>query len=191
MNYSPPGSSAPGISQARILEWFATSFSRRSFWPGTEPTSPALAGRFFTTEPWGKTWELVFKWSWDSTLFDSETQKEVQWGGLREKINSLLNRGLQRETSLLCRMWTKNLSLNCRPLHYLYLWPLQLWVWRGEPWKGREMERTWKLADIIKLLVVVLRVASYLEFWVREIMNFPQYLGHLVTFCITYSRNHH
>ena len=25
MNYSPPGSSAPGISQARILEWFATS----------------------------------------------------------------------------------------------------------------------------------------------------------------------
>ena len=30
---SPPGSSAHGISQARILEWVAISFSRGSFWP--------------------------------------------------------------------------------------------------------------------------------------------------------------
>ena len=28
MGYSPPGSSVHGISQARILEWVATSFSR-------------------------------------------------------------------------------------------------------------------------------------------------------------------
>jgi len=31
--YSPPGSSVHGISQARILEWVAISFSRGSFWP--------------------------------------------------------------------------------------------------------------------------------------------------------------
>ena len=33
MNYCPPGSSVHGISQARILEWVAISYSRRSFWP--------------------------------------------------------------------------------------------------------------------------------------------------------------
>ena len=32
MDYSPPGSSVHGISQARILEWVAISFSRGSFW---------------------------------------------------------------------------------------------------------------------------------------------------------------
>ena len=33
MDYSPPGSFARGISQARILEWVAISFSRASSWP--------------------------------------------------------------------------------------------------------------------------------------------------------------
>ena len=33
MDCSPPGSSVPGISQVRILEWFAISFSRGSSWP--------------------------------------------------------------------------------------------------------------------------------------------------------------
>ena len=33
MDSSPPGSSAHGISQARILEWVAISFSRGSSWP--------------------------------------------------------------------------------------------------------------------------------------------------------------
>ena len=31
MDYSPPGSSVHGISQARILEWVAISFSRGVF----------------------------------------------------------------------------------------------------------------------------------------------------------------
>ena len=33
MDYSPPGSSVPGISQVRILEWVAISFSRGSSQP--------------------------------------------------------------------------------------------------------------------------------------------------------------
>ena len=33
MDCSPPGSSVHGISQARILEWVATSHSRGSSWP--------------------------------------------------------------------------------------------------------------------------------------------------------------
>ena len=51
MDCSPPGSSIHGISQARILEWVATSFSKVSSDPGMEPTSLAFAGRFFTSEP--------------------------------------------------------------------------------------------------------------------------------------------
>ena len=43
---SPPGSSVHGISQARILQWVAISFSRDLYYPGIEPLSPALAGRF-------------------------------------------------------------------------------------------------------------------------------------------------
>ena len=39
------------ISQARILEWVAISFSRGSFWTRIEPRSPAQADGFFTTEP--------------------------------------------------------------------------------------------------------------------------------------------
>ena len=50
MNCSPPGSSIHGISQARILEWVAISFSRDLPYPGI-PVSPALAGGFFITEP--------------------------------------------------------------------------------------------------------------------------------------------
>ena len=43
------GSSVHGISQARILQWVAISSSRHIFDPGIEPTSPTLAGGFFTT----------------------------------------------------------------------------------------------------------------------------------------------
>ena len=50
MDYSLPGSSVRGIFQARILEWVSISYSRGS----SQPTSPALEGGFFTTEPPGK-----------------------------------------------------------------------------------------------------------------------------------------
>ena len=51
---SPPGCSLHGISQARILEWVALSFSRGSSQLGdwtcgpASPAFPALAGGFFT-----------------------------------------------------------------------------------------------------------------------------------------------
>ena len=54
MDYSLPGSSVHGIFQARILEWVAFPSSGNISDPGIEPMSPALAGRFFTTEPSGK-----------------------------------------------------------------------------------------------------------------------------------------
>ena len=51
MGFSPPGSSVHGILYARILEWVAISLSRDLSDSGIKPTSPALADRFFTTEP--------------------------------------------------------------------------------------------------------------------------------------------
>ena len=41
--------SVPGIFQARILEWVATSFSRRSSQPRGQTWVSCIAGRFFTT----------------------------------------------------------------------------------------------------------------------------------------------
>ena len=52
MDCNQPDSPVHGISQARILEWVAISFSRDPPDPGIKPTSlvsPALAGEFFTT----------------------------------------------------------------------------------------------------------------------------------------------
>ena len=46
MDCSLPGSSIHGIFQARILEWFAISFSRDHLDPGIKPWSPALQGDY-------------------------------------------------------------------------------------------------------------------------------------------------
>ena len=48
MDCSLPGSSIHGISQARILEWVAISFSRRSSQPGNWTWVSCIVGRGFT-----------------------------------------------------------------------------------------------------------------------------------------------
>ena len=53
MDCSPPDSSVHGISQARILEWVAISFSRGSSRPRVQTHSSCIPGRFFTAEPPG------------------------------------------------------------------------------------------------------------------------------------------
>jgi len=54
MDHSPPGSSAHGFSRPGF--WSGWPFPSPGHLPdlGLEFTSPALAGRFFTTEPPGK-----------------------------------------------------------------------------------------------------------------------------------------
>ena len=54
VDWSLPGSSVHGISQARIVERVAISSSRGSFWPGDQTLvlcSSCSAGGFFSTEP--------------------------------------------------------------------------------------------------------------------------------------------
>ena len=48
MDCSLSGSSVHGIFQARILEWVAISFSRRSFWPRDWTRVFRIVGRCFT-----------------------------------------------------------------------------------------------------------------------------------------------
>ena len=51
MDCSPPGSAVHGISQARILEWVAISFSRGSSRPRDQTHVSSIADGFFTPEP--------------------------------------------------------------------------------------------------------------------------------------------
>ena len=53
MDCSLPGSSVCGISQARILELVAISFSQGSSLPRNRTQVSCIAGEFFTTEPLG------------------------------------------------------------------------------------------------------------------------------------------
>ena len=80
-------------------------FSRREYWsglpfpspgdlsdPGTEPTSPELAGRFFTTEPPGKPiyWILTSNRSWYLYCLKGNTVQELP--KLTIVSNTFLNR---------------------------------------------------------------------------------------------------
>ena len=51
---SLPGSSVRGISQSRLLEWVAISFSRRSSWLRDWTCISFIGGGCFTTEPSAK-----------------------------------------------------------------------------------------------------------------------------------------
>ena len=58
---SPPNSSVSGISQAKILEWVATSYTKGSSRPKDGTCVSCLAGRFFTTEYLGsRSFTLAF-----------------------------------------------------------------------------------------------------------------------------------
>ena len=59
MDCGPPDSSVHGISQAKILEWLPFPPPRNLSHPEIKPESPALAGRFFTPEPPGKSQILI------------------------------------------------------------------------------------------------------------------------------------
>ena len=49
MDYSPPGSSVPGIFQARMMEWVAISSTRGSSWPRDWTGVSWTAGGIFAT----------------------------------------------------------------------------------------------------------------------------------------------
>ena len=69
---SPPGSSAHGILQARILEWVAISSSRDLPDPGIACRSPALQADDSLTELWGNCHILEQFYFW---VYTQKTEK--------------------------------------------------------------------------------------------------------------------
>ena len=61
IDYSPPGFSAHGILQLRILEWVAISFSRGSSWPRDQTWVSCMQADSLPSEPLGKP-SLAFSW---------------------------------------------------------------------------------------------------------------------------------
>ena len=125
MDYSPPGSSVPGILQERILEWVAIPFPRGSSGPRDQTWVSCvccIAGRFFTAEPPGKPiWYIVVCISW-SQLPNLSLLQSLQKLLKLHLINFLRGGGLCHRT---CRIlapqpgikpgpqqW-KSSSLNC------------------------------------------------------------------------------
>ena len=54
MDCNPLGSFVHGMSQARILEWAASPFSKRSSWSRDQTCVSSIAGEFFITKLPGK-----------------------------------------------------------------------------------------------------------------------------------------
>ena len=76
---SPPGSSVPGILQARILEWVAISFSRGSFWPRNRNLVSCIGDRFFTD------------WAMRQALYNSGWKKEKKESDVAQSCPTLCN----------------------------------------------------------------------------------------------------
>jgi len=78
MDCRPPGSSANGIPQARILEWVAISFFRGYSQPRIAFGSPVLQADSFSSEP---VKELVLKPRTDpkALLPTTRKQKPYRW----------------------------------------------------------------------------------------------------------------
>ena len=78
-----PGSSVHGISQGRILVGVAISYSRGSSWPRDWTCislSSALAGRFFTTEPPGKLFDLYTLFMFGKSHGQRSLVGNTPWG---------------------------------------------------------------------------------------------------------------
>ena len=79
MDCSLPGSSVRGIFQAKILEWVPFPLPWDFPNPGIKPKSfatPALAVRFFTTEPAGKSHIYVCVYIYIERKREKETETE-------------------------------------------------------------------------------------------------------------------
>ena len=105
MNCSPPGSSVHGIFQTRIQNGLLFPSPGDLSNPGIKPISPALAGRFFTTEPPGK---LPPNWS----IFlpkDRKRNRKREEGG-QERRKEKKKRGRKEKIYLFVHWFLNNIS---------------------------------------------------------------------------------
>ena len=112
MDCSLPGSSIHGIFQARILEWVAISFSRRSFWPRDWTQVSHLVGRHFTI------------WATRDSDIKRNPFKSVLLPILLMKINIFLDAWL----------WNSFIGwyLRCIQFKIFFLKRSENWIWGGD-----------------------------------------------------------
>ena len=112
----PPGSSVHGISQEEYWSELPFPFPGHLSKPGIEPTSPALAGRCFTTQPLGKP--------------EREDCRQVKGTapGTRSGYSSAGNSPRPERTSCCAPLYSggvsSNCSCNCSP-NFSFLIPTQ------------------------------------------------------------------
>ena len=116
MNSSPPGSSVRGISQARILEWVAISFSRRSSQPRGW-THLSCIGRWILYH-WANTGahETTITLPW--TLFSSAVKS--QWWTPQLKTPTLISL-----KPLICSYENSCVTSVLRQ-HFFFFFPLRM-----------------------------------------------------------------
>ena len=160
LDYSPLGSSVPGILQARILEWIAMPSSGNLSDPGIEPTSlasPALADRFFTTSttweaPWYNLPLIIFvrpRWNqcsfsirpWvllDRYLFFFILLIIYLLSTYIEHLNLLQCTQDLKKTSMKVLSFLWRSSQSCVINHHNLMWRMFKWKQEGMPWEQRE-----------------------------------------------------
>ena len=117
------GSSVHGISQARILEWIAISFSRRSSWPRDRTHISCVscsAGGLFTTST---TWE---ERTWKSSPHQNQAYCHSSCQLTASPPKKCLNWTLYTLTTLQSNPWTS-------PTGFIYI---NDHVYQGPRWVG-------------------------------------------------------
>ena len=159
---SLPGSSVHGVLQARMLEWVAISFSRRSSQPRNWTQVSCIAGRFFTDwakrEAWSG-WEVENPLPIQGTQVQSLLQEDCTWHRATKPMHhncwasTLRARALHQEKPLkqeactpqwrgvpACRNWRKPTRSNEDPVQ-----PKLKINLKKEPLECTEVIDTWDL----------------------------------------------
>ena len=120
MGCSLPGSSVYGISQARVLEWVAISFSGglpRP--PRIKPAFPALAGGFLTTEPLGKSFPHLLIASPEMSPTINHCKRNSTSGSTSKEPNL---RHLNKQQIFIEHLLCFGFELNCQDSEINILW---------------------------------------------------------------------
>ena len=117
MDCSPPSFSVHGISQARILEWFAISSSRRSSWPRDQTRASRIVGRVFTI--WATSeapWIRYLKVNKPFLRCEPHMTRPTQWWQISHSFNKDRKDQIEHHSEMMKRhmlysmMFTENLE---------------------------------------------------------------------------------
>ena len=111
MDYSPPGFSLHGILQARILEWVAIPFSRRSSQPREKTRVSCIAGIFFTIWTTREAQDIL---AWVAYSFSRGSSQPRSWTRVSWIAGGFFTSWVTREKVFLFSvLWSNPRQPNC------------------------------------------------------------------------------